>query len=440
MSATPEALSRERWSSHRGFLAAAIGSAVGLGNIWRFPYVAGENGGGTFLIPYAVAILACGLPLMMFELAAGREYRLGVFGTIQAIAPRYRFIGGAIGAIGLIIVSYYLVVTGWTLGYLIYTPLGMDVSFTDFSDSWGPLVFFLVSAGITVSIVLLGINRGIEATSKMLLPLLAAIVVIMAAYGMTLPGRAAALDFLFQFRPRELLEPLVWANAFGQAFFSLGVGMGVLVTYGSYLDRRGDIPGLARVVVGADTLIALFSGLIIFPMVFSFGYSPEAGAQLAFETLPRVFEQMRLGTLLGSVFYLLLFLAATTSAVSILQMVVAVVADRMTWSHRRSTWALLAPLLLLGTASALSYSPMHLTIFGRPVLDALDGTVGTFGLLVAGLLTSVALFWLGRPQRLVVQVAENPNAWVGRSGLFLGRYLLPLALIGTLIALAVSEL
>lgn len=423
-----------------GFLAAAIGSAVGLGNIWRFPYVAGENGGATFLIPYVIAIVLCGLPLMMFELAAGRQYRQGILGTVQAMRPGSWLIGVGVGLIGFIILSYYLVVTGWTLGYLVSTPLGQDGSFTAFSASWRPVIFFFVSAGISFTVVMLGVNRGIEAASKALLPILGGVVIFLAGYGFTLPGSDEALAFMFRPHLSELLNAQVWASAFGQAFFSLGVGIGVLITYGSYLDGRGNILGLATVVTGVDTLIALLAGLIIFPLVFSFGYLPEAGPQLAFETLPNVFQQMKLGTLVGTAFYLMLFVAATTSAVALFEMVVTVVSERLGWRRSRSAWLLLLPLLTLGGLSALSYSPLNLRLLGEPVLDILDASVGTFGLLIGGLLTSVALFWFGSPDMLARQLGNSPGAWIGRLALFLGRFVLPAALISTLVAFTVSKL
>ncbi|MDA1217936.1 MAG: sodium-dependent transporter [Chloroflexi bacterium] len=183
----------ERWSSSKGFLAATIGSAVGLGNIWRFPYMAGENGGGTFLIPYFVGILLCGIPLMTFEIAAGRRYRSGIIGAVQAINPRFWVLGAAIALIGFIFLSYYLVITGWTLSYLVSTPLARDTDFNAFSNSWAPLAFFLIATAIAVLIVGLGIAKGIERVSKVLLPLLAVILVLIAAYGLTLSGRAEAV-------------------------------------------------------------------------------------------------------------------------------------------------------------------------------------------------------------------------------------------------------
>lgn len=436
--AATRVVQRERWSSHVGFLAAAIGSAVGLGNLWRFPYVVGQSGGGAFFIPYFLALLACGLPLMMFEIAAGREYRRGMLGTVRAIQPRLWLAGLTVSLIGLVILSYYLVVTGWTLAYLVATPLGLDTDFQRFVGSWAPLAYFGAATATTVLIVRLGVRRGIETASKALLPVLGVIILLLIGYGASLDGWDEAVQYLFKPDLADLLEPRTWAVAFGQAFFSLGVGLGVMVTYGSYLDRHDSIPQTATVVAGADTLVAMLAGLAVFPLVFSFGASPNAGPQLALQTLPALFSQMPFGVLVGTVFYLLLFIAGITSAMSLLEMVVAAISDWTGWSHARSLLSLVGPLFVLGLGSALSYSPVGLRVFGEPLLDVLDVGVGTLGLLVSALLTSVVLFWMGRPEALVEQMNTASRAWIGRSGLLIGRYVIPVSLSLTLLWLAVD--
>ena len=207
-----------------------------------------------------------------------------------------------------------------------------------------------------------------------------------------------------------------------------------MVTYGSYLDDDTNITGSSLVVSSADTIVALVAGLAIFPIVFSFGQSPTSGPQLAFQTLPVIFKQMPLGSVVGTSFYLLLFLAATTSAVSLLEMVVRSVSDRLSWSHVKSLIWTVVPILVLGTLSALSYSPIRLGIMGRPVLDLLDTAMGTFGLLLGGLLTSVALFWMCPPETLIGQLDGERSGSIGRLGFFLGKFVLPVALIFILVA------
>lgn len=430
----------ERWSSQAGFLAAAIGSAVGLGNIWRFAYVAGQNGGGAFLVAYVIAVALCGLPLLAWELSAGRRYRGGVVAALSAIHPRLRLLGAGIALLGFVLLSYYLVITGWTLAYALYTLLGLDTTFDRFGASWGSPVFFLASTAVCFGIVALGVSRGIEQVCKVLIPILAVMVVGLAAYGLTLPGRDEAVQFFFQLRISELLSPKTWAFAIGQAFFSLGVGMGVMITYGSYQEGRRSLAIPAWAIAGADSTIAVMAGLAVFPMVFSLGFSPAAGPQLAFVTLPQVFDQMGAGVFIGTVFYLLLFIGAVTSAISLLEMAAVALAESTGWSHTRSRWTILLPLATLGTLVALSYSPVGLSFGGKPLLDTVDTAVGTFGLLAAGLMTCIALFWMGRPQDLVEEVAGGSVTWAERIGFLLGRFLLPPALVGTIIAYAATLL
>ncbi|MBI4202629.1 MAG: sodium-dependent transporter [Chloroflexi bacterium] len=430
---------REQWSSHLGFLAAAMGSAVGLGNIWRFPYLAGSNGGGAFLIPYLVGIAVCGLPLLMFEYAAGRHYRLGVMGAFKAMSRRYEVVGLAIAAMVFFILSYYLVVAGWTLGYLIATPIGKEAGFSAFTATWWPVACFVVTAVVCCGVVMLGVTKGIERTSRALLPLLAVVIVLMAGYGMTLEGRGEALSFLFKPDLSALGDPLVWARGFSQAFFSLGVGMGVMITYGSYMARESAIARSSVIVASGDVSVALLAGLAIFPLVFTFGGPPGAGPQLAFETLPQVFSHMPGGMLVGSAFYLLLFVAALTSAVSMLQVVAATISDRTGWSTSRATRWLVLPLLGLGLLSALSYAPADLRFFGQPVLDLMDTTFGTFGLLVGALVTCIAIFWLADGLAMKEQVGHGaPRRFVAWSGFLLGRYVAPITLLASLATLAAS--
>ena len=413
---------------------------MGLGNVWRFPYVAGENGGGTFLIPYLIALVFCGAPLLVYEIAAGRYYRQGIIGTMQSISPRLWILGAVVALIGFVLLSYYLVITGWTLGYLVQTPLGATTSFDNFASSWSPVVFFFLALAIALTIVVLGVSRGIENASKLLLPLLAAIVVGLAAYGLTLDGSNEALTFLFKPEFGELMNVRVWAEAFGQAFFSLGVGMGVLLTYGSYMGERDSIPGAFITIASADTLVALLAGLVVFPIVFTFGFSPAEGPQLAFDTLPAIFETVRFGTALGTAFYLLLFTAATTSAVSLLQTLGAALSDRWGWSPVRGAITLAIPLAGLGSLSALSYSPVNLTLAGARVLDVMDSSIGTYGLLLGGLITSGVLFWAGKPDLLLKQVHGQGHSWKAKTGLALGKYILPAALVATLGAQGISAL
>lgn len=430
---------RGLWSSQAGFVAASVGSAVGLGNVWRFPYVAGENGGGAFVLAYLISVLLLGVPLMMFEFAAGRRHEGGAFGVFRAISHRARFVGGAIAAIAFLILSYYAVVAGWTLGHAGIMAFGIEPDFASFSESWASLGLFIAAVALTGVIVLRGIEGGIEAVSRVLLPILTLALFGIAIYALTLDGADRALDFLFEPRFDALREPRVWANAMGQAMFSLGVGTGVLITYGGYMRSQTGVRDSTALIAGADTLVAMVAGIAVFPIVFTFAVAPAAGPELAFDAMPRMFENLAVGRLVGTAFYVLLFFAAITSMISLLEGSAGSLADAMRWSRAKAVWVLLPLLLVLGTFSALSYSPVHLTLFGVPVLDRMDAFLGTFGLMFAALGTVIVIFWIGKPEEIADEIGEGARGFAGRAIIFVGRYLATGALIATLVATVVDS-
>ena len=401
-----------KFGSRWGFLLATAGSAVGLGNLWRFPFVTGENGGGAFLLPYLIAVAAIGVPAMVVELAAGRGSGRGVVGTFAALSRRAQWLGLLVAAAALALLSYYLVVTGWALGYLLFGLAGRHPGFSAFTAGANSVWFFLASAGLTALIVSLGVNRGIEAANKALMPVLLGLVLGLAFYGLTLPGRDAALQFYLAPRPSALADATVWIRALGQAFFSVGVGMGVLITYGAYVSRGTNLVGSAAVIAAADTGIALLAGLVVFPIAFSFGSTPGSGPQLAFDTLPKAFERFSpaVGYSVAVLFYLALTVAALTSAVALFETIAVGLHDARGSSRRRSVPLILAALVLLGLPSACSYTGLKWQMFGRPVLDIMDAAVGTFGLPVGVLVTAGVLSWQGAA---VVARGLEARAWSG---------------------------
>ncbi len=279
---------REKWSSSTGFILASIGSAVGIGNIWRFPYIVGENGGGAFLIPYFIAVFLFGMPLMMLEFAMGRHFQTSVVPTFSTIGKRFRLAGFFI-VLGMgMILSYYLVITGWVLAYSLFFISGISVPFSAFTASYYPLLFFLISGGITFFVVMAGVRHGIERLAKLLIPLLFALLLLLLAFSISLPGAVQGIGFYLTPDFERLSDPLVWTAAFGQAFFSLSVGFGILLTYGSYM-RDEKIAKSAGIITVSDLLVAILAGIMIFPLVFSFGLDPAAGVQLAFVALPLIF-------------------------------------------------------------------------------------------------------------------------------------------------------
>lgn len=337
-----------RWSSRTGFALAALGSAVGLGNIWRFPYVMGEHGGGAFLVAYLVAVLVLGWPLLMAEIAIGRHTHADGVAAYARLAPArpWRWAGWLGVAACVMILAYYPVIAGWVGQYLLLALQGamaVPEGVTQASRFQGLVQDGVLSVGSSLAVLLLsvlivgaGVSAGIERSSKILMPLFAALLLGLAAYSLSLPGATHALEFVFRPEWEALARPVTWLAAFGQALFSIGLAMGILVVYGSYLDDAAPVPRLTLALVVGDTLVALLASLIIFPAVFAMGMAPAQGPGLAFVTLPEVFARMPGGALAGVVFFLLLLIAALTSVVSLLEVPVSLLVSQRAWSRRKA--------------------------------------------------------------------------------------------------------
>jgi len=419
----------EQWSSRIGFLLAAIGSAVGIGNIWRFSAVVGQNGGGAYLIPYFIAVFLFAMPLMILELAMGRHFRATVVSAFRSVRPQFNVIGWLLCAIIFIILSYYLVITGWTLGYALLSATGSVTTFALFTSTYEPVVFFILATLATGIVVSIGVQKGIEKISMVMIPFCIIILLVMAIIGTTLPGFADGMRYFLTPDFTVLTNPFIWSAAFGQAFFSLSVGQGILLTYGAYVPRDVKIPPSALIITVADLCVALLAGTVIFPIVFSFGFAPTIGSELAFSTLPRAFSQMPGGQLFAVAFFVVLFFAALTSAVSMLEVNVAAVREALGWTRRRTTLLLTAGILAIGLPSALSYSGAHLTFTGVRVLDYLDDTVGTLGIPIGALLMSVVFTWF--LERSVLESQIDAGGRITAIVLFLCKYVIPAVLIVT---------
>lgn len=357
-------ISRDGFSSKFGVVAAAAGSAVGLGNIWRFPYVLGENGGAAFLLVYIFFVFAIGIPVLMSELLIGRKALQSPIGAFKTLAPNAHWHRtGLIGVIcSLMILSFYVVVAGWTLHY---TYLSISASFVNhtraqiggnfntiaqhgvLSFSW--MILFL---GITALIVLRGIHSGIEKFSKILMPVLFFLIVLLAIRSLLLPGAWDGLAFLFNPDFSKLTQKVV-VDALGQACFSLSIGMGVMITYGSYVSKKQNIASTSVAVAFADLLIALISSIAIFPAVFAFGIDPAQGPGLVFVTLPGIFSQMVGGYFFSIVFFVLLVIAALTSSISLLEVLVAYGKEELKLSRKTSTFLFFCVVALLGFFCAM---------------------------------------------------------------------------------------
>ncbi|HDS64068.1 MAG TPA: sodium-dependent transporter [Methanofollis liminatans] len=402
----------EQWSSRAGFILAAIGSAVGIGNIWRFSAVVGQNGGGAYLVPYLIAVFLCALPLMVLELAIGRHFHGTVVSAFRLVRPQFQVLGWLLCGIVFLMLSYYLVITGWTLGYALTSLAGGSVPFSDFSAGWSPVLLFAIAAAITGIVVSLGIRKGIERISTVLIPVSVGILVVLLLYATTMPGFFQGVSFFLTPDFSVLGDPLLWSAAFGQAFFSLSVGTGILLTYGAYVRPGEGIPGAALLITLADVGVALLAGLVIFPFVFSFGLVPTIGAELAFTTLPAAFDLIPNGWIVAAAFFLVLFFAALTSSISMLEVGVAAVQESLDWSRGRATAFLTGGILLIGLPSALSYSAVDLRIGGIRVLDFMDETVGALGLPVAAILIAVVFTWFMPPRMLTEEIGHSVARFV----------------------------
>lgn len=417
----------ERWSSRIGFILAAIGSAVGIGNIWRFSSVVGQNGGGAYLIPYLLAVLCFAVPLMVLEMAVGRHLRANVVSSFGHARRSFRIFGWLVCLILLLILSYYLVITGWTLAYLAFSLLGSNVSFSAFTSSMQPIAYFLISALTTGAIVSSGVKMGIERMVSFLVPFSFLILLVLALFCLSLPGFQPGMNFFLRPDFSVLAQAGLWSAALGQAFFSLSVGMGILITYGAYLGDDANIPQSALVITIADLLAAMLAGISIFSLVFTFGLEPAAGAELAFTTLPRAFELMSYGRILSVAFFALLFSAALTSAISMLEVNVAAIMGETGMTRRNACLLLTITIIAIGLPSALSYSSIDLSFFGSRILDLLDETVGTFGLPTAAFLVALVFRWFMDDHLLLSQV-DISKSWL-KPLPFITKYAIPIVLV-----------
>lgn len=369
----PDKPVKDHWATKTGFVLAAIGSAVGLGNIWRFPFAVSENGGGAFLIPYIIGVLLFALPLMMLEFGVGKTFKVSVIESLKNIHPRLKYYGYVPVILSLGVLSYYIVVACWTFAYFFFSFIKPYTGFDSFVSSYWPIFFFILSIAIIIFIIKAGVKKGIELTAKILIPLLFIFMIILVIRAVTLPNAMEGIRYYLLPNFALLMKPNLWLFGIAQAFFSMSVGFGVLLTYGSYLkNKKESVQKDAFKVAGADTLIAILAGFIIFPTIFAFGMAPQQGPKLAFVAFPQIFDQMTGGHIFGAIFFLLLFIGALTSAISLLEIVVANLMQEVKWTRVKSTWIAGAIVLVLGLPSALSYSKLNLTVFGKPFLDVMD--------------------------------------------------------------------
>ncbi|MCF7832954.1 MAG: sodium-dependent transporter [Candidatus Marinimicrobia bacterium] len=399
---------REHWGNKLGFILAAAGSAVGLGNIWKFPYITGENGGAAFIIIYLICILIIGLPVLIAEILLGRNSQLGPISTFRKLARKHKKLwiiaGGIFFFTGLVILSYYNVIAGWSLGYMVESIAGKISSFQTSADAsvhFDALVknpiwiiswqFAFVALGGIV--VYFGVRNGIEKISKLLMPVFFVILIFLVIWGVSLEGAEKGLAFLFKPDWSTVSFKTV-LMALGHAFFTLSVGMGVLLTYGSYLKKDDNVFFSGIMIALLDTLIAMLAGLAIFTSVFAMGFNPADGPGLVFNVLPAVFSQMPGGNIFSSLFFILLSIAALTSTISILEMLVSTLMDEFNMKRHSSVVLLSATIFILGIPSALSFGELgHISIFGLNWFDTMDYLSANILLPFGGMLVAVFVGW-----------------------------------------------
>ena len=439
-------MQRASFGSKIGAILAAAGSAVGLGNIWRFPYETGTHGGAAFILVYLACVFLLGLPIMIAEFTVGRRAKASsgrAFGLLAPGTP-WKWIGTLGVLAGLLILGYYSVVAGWTLEYVLVSltngfagqgPDDFVVSFQTFSQHpFRPLVWMLAFLLLTHYIVVKGVKDGIEKSAKIMMPMLFILIVVLAGCSVSLPNAQAGLEFLLK-PDFSKVNAGVFLGAMGQAFFSLSLGMGCLATYASYFSSETNLGKTALSVGVIDTLIAILAGLIIFPAAFSVGIQPDAGPSLIFITLPNVFLQAFSGVPFLSVvfslmFYVLLALAALTSTISMHEVVTAYLNERFGWSRSRAAVCVTLFCVVTGTLSSLSLGIWKTTFFGLGFFDLLDFVTAKLMLPLGGILVSLFVGWYLKRS---VSYEELTNYGLQKAPyypvyLFVLRYLAPVAI------------
>ena len=443
--ATNQAAKRDSFASSFGVLVAMAGSAVGLGNLWRFPYLVGENGGAAFILIYLGFVILAGLPVMLAEFIIGRRSQASARRAFLKLAPGSHWgITGVLGVICcILIISFYSVVGGWCTEYL-FKAVRFDFTsgdtenlktlFSSFSTSvWRPFICHTVFLGLTAGVVIAGVQNGIEKFSKIMMPILFLIVIGIAIRSMTLPGSKPGLSFLFKPDWSKVTADTFLA-ALGQAFFSLSLGSCMVATYASYVKKDANILSLSAQTAAADTVFAIFAGCAIMPAVFAFGISPGEGPDLVFVTLPHIFSQMPLGGVIAIFFFVALLLAALTSAISILEVIVAFCIEEFKMKRKVAVALVFTLVWILGCLCSLSIGPMNnLKIMGRDLFDLFDFLSAEFLMLIGGMLTVLFVGWkLGK--KVVFDEMTNGGtlpmpAWLTKTLLFLIRFAAPAALL-----------
>lgn len=411
---------RNQWKTKFGFILATAGAAIGLGNLWKFPYLMGRNGGFVFLLIYLFFVVILGLPVMITEMSIGRMSQQNPVNAYRSINKKITFVGvfGVLAA--FIILSYYSVIGGWIIKYIISyaTTFAAPPDFNSYIGQTVQPVLWHVVFMIGAVVICYRGTKGIEKASTVMMPTLFVLMIVIIARSVTLPGAAEGIKFIFTPKDSKLTLQSITA-AMGQVFYSLSLGMGITVTYGSYLNKKENIPKSCMHVACLDTLAAIMAGLAIFPAVFALGMEPGQGPSLIFGTLPGVFDQMVGGSFFALLFFVLMFFAALTSAIALLECVVSYVEDNWGWGRKKGVFLTGAAVTLVGVPSALSFGSLaNFTILGYTFFDFMGVLTDNLLMPLGGLATCIYIGWFWGPGKIIAHVESNgvkfklKKAWI----------------------------
>lgn len=413
---------RGQWNSKLGFILASAGSAIGLGNIWRFPYITGENGGAAFVFLYLFFVMIIGIPYLIAEFALGRHSNLNPVGAINSVkqGTKWRYVGLFGVVTGFLILSFYAVIAGWTFGYIFKSLAGESGSFAEFvSNPFIEIGLFALFLLMTAMIVNRGVEGGIERWSKILMPVLLLLLLGLILYANSLEGSSAGLEFYLMPDLTKITGRTVLA-ALGQAFFSLSLGMGLMITYGSYVSKKENLISSALWIALFDTAIAVMAGMIIFPALFAMGESPSAGPSLVFVALPKLFALMPGGVIVGALFFVLLSIAALTSTISLLEVPVSYLVDEKKASRKKIVWVVAGVAFVIGIPSALSQgSSVFFTNFGLlpsrlaapDFLSQISFFAGDFSLAFGAFLLAIFIGWIWGAEKAADEITVGAPAF-----------------------------
>lgn len=413
---------RSNFTSKLGFVLAASGSAVGLGNIWRFPYLAAKYGGGTFLLIYLILAVTFGFTLMTAEIALGRKTGLSAIGAFKSLDRRFGFVGVLASAVPIIIFPYYSVIGGWVVKYFtVFVTGGVkdaagDTYFTDFiSGTFEPIGWFFVFMAFTAVIVLCGVEQGIEKVSKVMMPVLVILTIIIAVYGLTLDGAMEGVAYYLKPHMSDVSAVTILA-AMGQLFYSMSLAMGIMITYGSYIKKDNNLESSVRQIEIFDTGIAFLAGLMIIPAVFAFSGGDRsalnAGPGLMFMTLPKVFDSMKFGGVIGTIFFVLVFFAALTSAISLMETIVSIFRDKFGWSRKNTSIFVTVLSLALGIPASLGFGPLSfISWMNLSILDIMDFVSNSVLMPIVAFFTCIFIGFIIKPKTLADEVKATDGTF-----------------------------